>query len=239
MTSVDVFSDPDCKSLLAQMTVSESFAPDSEDFNDGQDWWNRVIAQVEQTHGSQWQCIVVRSSGGQQGRRFDRHPSSNTAQLVFQPRIFAFSKSQVKQLSPDKAARFYNLKDFDFNKYYWDGTDERIIQHLASVFGCVQEQFTQVMVLEQDAKITPAFLKQHFHVLHAIHLKDQAHYLALESCDASLNQLYQMKLEAQDIGLVLKNLNLIGAKHAEDLEQVLATHLSNQFKDFKSNFALR
>ena len=93
MPSVDVFADQACTQLLAQMTVSAQFAPESADFSDGEDWWNQVIAEVEQTHGSRWQSLVVRSLDGQQGRRFNRHnalhllhPFSDPAFLRFQNR---------------------------------------------------------------------------------------------------------------------------------------------------------
>lgn len=240
MTFVDVFVDLACTKMIATMTVQEDFAPASEDFNDGQDWWNRVMAQVEIAHGSRWQCIVVRSADGQQGRRFVRQHVAVEAQPLFHPRVFGFSNSlHQNPESQLTRVRFYDLGTFDFGFYRLDGSDERIIQHLASVFGCVQQQFKYAWVFDQPIEWSDSEFRKKFQVLHAIELKDQSHYLALESLDASLNQIYQMKREAQVIGETLKHLSLSGMEVAEQLDDILSMHLSQQFANFEQDFVVR
>ena len=242
MTPVDVYADLACTKLLATVTVPEQFAPESEDFNDGQDWWNRVLVQVEQAYGSRWQSFVVRDLDGQQGRRFNRRQDTPEPQTVFLPRIFGFSKSTVHQqqaVLKFSQVRFYDLSLFDFGRYYLDGTDERIIQHLASVFACIHEQFAHVMVLDQPVAVSTAELQESFQLIHAIPVNNQAHCLALANLDAALNQLYQLKREAQDIAELMKDLGLDGVNHADQLEQSLASHLSKQYLNFQTEFSVR
>jgi DNA-binding MarR family transcriptional regulator len=239
MTAVEIFADLACTRLLAILDVPEQFAPATEDFQDGQDWWNKVMAKVEHVHGSRWQCFVVRSPDGSQGRRFKRLPVPEIENLFFQPRFFAFSKSPVNKTASSavpSGARIYNLHLFDFGRYYLEGSDERIIQHLASVFGCVQEQFDQAMVMDQAANLSKTDLNQRFDLLHLVSLQNQTHYLALERCDANLNQLNQMQKEAQHIGQLMQDLALAGAEQAEQLALVLRQHVVAQFEDFKRSF---
>lgn len=241
MTAVEIFADLACTRLLAIMDVPEQFAPATEDFEDGQDWWNKVMAKVEHVHGSRWQCFVVRSPDGSQGRRFKRLHLPAVEQLIFRPRFFAFSKNPVHQPAPTSRwsnARIYNLQLFDFDRYYLEGTDERIIQHLASVFGCVHEQFDQAMVMDQAANPSTTDLKEHFDLVHVVSLQNQTHYLALERCDADLNQLNQMQQEAQHIGQLMQDLALAGADQAEKLALILHQHLAAQFDDFKRSFGV-
>lgn len=241
MPSVDVFADQACTQLLAQMTVSAQFAPESADFSDGEDWWNQVIAEVEQTHGSRWQSLVVRSLDGQQGRRFNRHNATPLVTPVFRPRVFAFSKSvahsSFENLTTSKS-RLFDLSQFDFGAYYLDSTDERIIQQLASVFACVHQQFSNVLVLDPTATLTQVQLNQQFEAVQTIELKDQSDYLALADFDASMNQLYQMKLEAEDIHASMQDLTLTGSNHAKNLTASLSDHLAHQFAQFQKRFSL-
>ena len=239
MTAVEIFADLACTRLLTIMDVPEQFAPASEDFEDGQDWWNKVMAKVEHVHGSRWQCFVVRSPDGGQGRRFNRLHVPEAENLVFQPRFFAFSKNPVPVPASTAAAsgaRIYDLQLFDFGRYYLEGTDERIIQHVASVFGCVEERFDQAMVMDQAANLSLTDWQQRFDLLHVLSLQNQTHYLALERCDANLNQLSQMYLEAQHIGQLMHDLALAGADQTEQLALVLRQHVVAQFEDFKRSF---
>lgn len=239
MTAVEIFADLACTRLLAIMDVPEKFAPASEDFEDGQDWWNKVMVKVEHVHGSRWQCFVVRSPDGSQGRRFKRLHVPEPENLVFQPRFFAFSKTPVPVPAATAAvsgARIYDLQLFDFGRYYLEGTDERIIQHVASVFGCVEERFDQAMVMDQAANLSLTDWQQRFDVLHVLSLQNQTHYLALERCDTNLNQLRQMHQEAQHIGQLMHDLALAGADQAEQLALVLRQHVAAHFEDFKRSF---
>lgn len=238
-TAVEIFADLACTRLMAIMDVPEQFAPASEDFEDGQDWWNKVMAKVEHVHGARWQCFVVRSPDGGLGRLFKRLHVPEAEKLVFQPRFFGFSKSSVPipaSTAAASGARIYDLQLFDFGWYYLEGTDERIIQHLASMFGCVQERFNQAIVMDQATNLSTMDLKQRFDLLYVLSLQNQTHSLALERCDANLNQLSQMHQEAQHIGQLMRNLALEEANQAEQLALVLRNHLVTQFEDFKRSF---
>jgi hypothetical protein len=243
MLLVAIYADEKCHHKIKTFNSNELFADSGDDFLDGTDWWNPILVEIEAEFGAQWCHAFIATVHSSQGRMFSRScKDSGGHDFVpdIQPIGIVFSRLAQETLLVSfkgEGYKTFDLSHFDFSCAYVEGSSERIVQQLSSVFDCVQRRFLLALVLVNP---TPFELNEirNLQDTACVFLTSHQHYVDFSLYELRLNKLFQMVVAVKELASQMKSWELEDHKLAVTLTATLEQALKSEFGKFETLYGL-
>jgi hypothetical protein len=125
-----VYADEYCRQAIKKFALNVQLSEQAYDFQDGEDWWNPILDQIESNFGLNWGHVFMTSLDGSKARMFSRrvkNSGGNDFLPFIQPMLIGFSDDLLDQRSigcgSDRYQQF-DLTNFDFNRCYLDISEQ-------------------------------------------------------------------------------------------------------------------
>lgn len=241
MIRLVVYADEYCRQAIKKFALNVQLSEQAYDFQDGMDWWNPILDQIESNFGLNWSHVFMTSADGSKARMFSRRlkDSGGTDFLPFiQPMLIGFSDDSLDQWSigcgSDRYQQF-DLNNFDFNRCYLDGCAESIIDKICSIFKSDKRQFSKAFILEKPSQ------SECDAVLHSsnttlIHLESTQHFIELKLLESQLTQIANLNWDLTEMSEQFNLSVLDGRSQLLSLDQLLRSESKRLLIQFEMDF---
>ena len=238
---VVVYADEYCHQEIKTFALNEQLSDAAYDFQDGLDWWNPILDQVESDFGLNWRHVFMTSADGSKARMFSRSLKDvgGTDFLPsIQPMLIGFSRDSLDQwstlLGSDRYQSF-DLNNFDFNSCYVDGCPESIIDTLCNVFKSDKRRFLNAFILEKPSQSEwDAILNSSNITL--IHLESAQHFIQLKLLESQLNKIDNLIWDLTEMSEQFKQSGLEGQSQLLSLDELIRSESKRLFVQFEIDF---
>jgi hypothetical protein len=243
MIGVVVYADEYCKQVIKKFTLNGQLSDAAYDFQDGRDWWNPILDQIESDFGLNWCHVFMTSADGAQARMFSRSLKDigGTDFLPsIQPMLIGFSRDSLDQWSilygGDRYQQF-DLNKFDFNSCYVDGCPESIIDTLCTVFVSNKRRFLNACILEKPTQNEwDAILNSSNITL--VYLKSAQHFIQLKLLESQLSKIAKLIWDLTEMSEQFNQSGLQARSQLLELDDALRAESKRLCIQFETDFIL-
>jgi len=236
-----VYADEYCNRVIKIFALNGQLSDAAYDFQDGMDWWNPILDQVESDFGLNWRHVFMTSADGSKARMFSRSLKDvgGTDFLPsIQPMLIGFSRDSLDQwstlLGSDRYQSF-DLNNFDFNSCYVDGCPESIIDTLCNVFKSDKRRFLNAFILGKPSQSEwDAILNSSNITL--IHLESAQHFIQLKLLESQLNKIDNLIWDLTEMSEQFKQSGLEGQSQLLSLDELIRSESKRLFVQFEIDF---
>jgi hypothetical protein len=241
MIKVVVYADEFCNQVIKKFALNGQLSEAAYDFQDGRDWWNPILDQIESDFGLNWCHVLMTSADGAQARMFSRSlkDSGGTDFLPpIQPTLIGFSRDSLDQWSilrgGDRYQQF-DLNNFDFNSCYVDGCPESIIDTLCTVFFSNKRRFLNAFILEKPTQNEWDAIFSSSNIT-LVYLKSAQHFIQLKLLESQLTKIAKLIWDLTEMAEQFNQSGLQARSQLLELDDILRAESKRLFVQFELGF---
>jgi hypothetical protein len=241
MVRVVVYADEYCNRVIKVFALNGQLADAAYDFQDGMDWWNPILDQVESDFGLNWRHVFMASADGSKARMFSRSLKDvgGTDFLPsIQPMLIGFSRDSLDQwstlLGSDRYQSF-DLNNFDFNSCYVDGCPKSIIDTLCNVFKSDKRRFLNAFILQKPSQSEWDDIANSSNIT-LIHLESTQHFIQLKLLESKLTKVANIIWDLTEISEQFNQLDIDGRRQLLSLDELLLSESKRSLIQFEMDF---
>jgi len=238
---VVVYADEYCHQEIKTFALNEQLSDAAYDFQDGLDWWNPILDQIESDFGLNWRHVFMTTADGSKARMFSRSLKDvgGTDFLPsLQPMLIGFSRDALDQWSilyGSERCQTFDLNNFDFNCCYVDGCPESIIDTLCSLFNRDKRRFLHAFILDKPAQSEWNAILNSSNIT-LIYIESAQHFIQLKLLESQLTKIANLIWDLTEMSEQFNQSGLEGRSHLLSLDELLRAESKRLFLQFETDF---